>query len=150
MIVFAGLAVWAWTTRKMYNVFEESELKFWDVFLALATTGILAAIIGYFFPFVGLLIVVFLAPAVVNSWGRLRRADERRRPRGATRPADDGAQALLSRHKRRAITTPARPWRSRAPCATSLDDGAWSHDPEGDDRPASHEEGDPGAFTPGG
>ena len=69
VIVFAGLAVWAWTTRKMYNVFEESELKFWDVFLALATTGILAAIIGYFFPFVGLLIVVFLAPAVVNSWG---------------------------------------------------------------------------------
>ena len=53
----------------MYNVFEESELEFWDVFLALATTGILAAIIGYFFPFVGLLIVVFLAPAVVNSWG---------------------------------------------------------------------------------
>ena len=27
------------------------------------------AIVGYFFPFVGLLIVVFLAPAVVNSWG---------------------------------------------------------------------------------
>jgi hypothetical protein len=55
--------------RRMYNVFEDTELKFWDVFLALATTGILAAIIGYFFPFVGLLIVVFLAPAVVNSWG---------------------------------------------------------------------------------
>jgi hypothetical protein len=69
VIVFAGLAVWTWTTRSMYNVFEDTELKFWDVFLALATTGILAAIIGYFFPFVGLLIVVFLAPAVVNSWG---------------------------------------------------------------------------------
>jgi hypothetical protein len=69
LIVFAGLAVWAWTTRSMYNVFEDRDLKFWDVFLALATTGILAAIVGYFFPFVGLLIVVFLAPAVVNSWG---------------------------------------------------------------------------------
>jgi hypothetical protein len=68
VIVFAGLAVWAWTTRSMFNVFEDRALGFWDVFLALATTGILAAIIGYFFPFVGLLIVVFLAPAVLNSW----------------------------------------------------------------------------------
>ena len=90
VIVFAGLAVWAWTTRSMYNVFEDTELKFWDVFLALATTGILAAIIGYFFPFVGLLIVVFLAPAVVNS-GRLRRPDERRRPWG---PRDQPMTAL--------------------------------------------------------
>jgi hypothetical protein len=69
LIVFLGLAVWTWTTRSMFNVFEDRQLKFWDVFLALATTAILAAVVGYFFPFLGLLIVVFLTPAVLNSWG---------------------------------------------------------------------------------
>jgi hypothetical protein len=92
LIVFAGLAVWAWTTRGMYNVFEERELKFWDVFLALATTGILAAIIGYFFPFVGLLIVVFLTPAVVNSWGGGYAAETSVGDRGA--PRDQPMTAL--------------------------------------------------------
>ena len=69
LIIFVGLAVWTWTTKNMFNVFEDRKLKFWDVFLALATTAILAAVIGYFFPFLGLLIVVFLTPAVLNSWG---------------------------------------------------------------------------------
>jgi len=69
LIVFLGLAVWTWTTRSMFNVFEDRDLRFWDVFLALATTAILAAVIGYFFPFLGLVIVVFLTPAVLNSWG---------------------------------------------------------------------------------
>lgn len=69
LIVFLGLAVWTWTTKNMFNVFEERQLKFWDVFLALATSAILAAVVGYFFPFLGLLIVVFLTPAVLNSWG---------------------------------------------------------------------------------
>jgi hypothetical protein len=69
LIVFAGAAVWAWTTRNMYRVFNDQEIRFWDVFLAIAATGILAAVVGYFFPFLGLLIVVFLTPAVINSWG---------------------------------------------------------------------------------
>jgi hypothetical protein len=92
LIVFAGLAVWAWTTRSMYNVFEDRDLKFWDVFLALATTGILAAIVGYFFPFVGLLIVVFLTPAVVSSWGGGYVAETSVGDRGA--PRDQPMTAL--------------------------------------------------------
>jgi hypothetical protein len=68
LFVFAGLLVWSWATRSIYRAFAGAELNFWDVFFAIAATGILAAIIGFFFPFLGLVIAVFLTPAVVTSW----------------------------------------------------------------------------------
>ena len=68
LIVFAGYSVYTWAARSLYNTFAGVELRWWDVFFALISTGIVAGVVGYFFPFLGLLIVVFLTPAVLNSW----------------------------------------------------------------------------------
>jgi hypothetical protein len=68
LLVFGGLLIATWTARKLLNVFDDYDLHFWDVFTALACTWILAAIVGYFFPFAGLVIAAFVAPMAVLQW----------------------------------------------------------------------------------
>lgn len=67
VLAFLGYVVYAWMTRSLYSVFQNVELSFWDTFAALLATGILAAIVGFFLPFVGILIAVFVAPVFVNG-----------------------------------------------------------------------------------
>jgi hypothetical protein len=68
-IVFAllGYLVYAWIVGKLVRAFDRVDLLIWDTFAALILTGIAAALVAHAFPFVGLLIVVFAAPAFVNA-----------------------------------------------------------------------------------
>jgi hypothetical protein len=67
VLICLGFAVYALLTRSLYSAFQGMRPNFWDTFFALIATGIAAAIVGYFFPFVGLLVAIFMAPAAVNS-----------------------------------------------------------------------------------
>jgi hypothetical protein len=68
LFVFVGFALFTWATKRMYGVFHLSAPPFWDVFFFLIGSAMLAAFIGYFFPFLGLMISIFLPAAAVNSW----------------------------------------------------------------------------------
>ena len=65
-IAFLAFFLYAWVVRKLYAL-HEVKVPLWDTFAALIATAILAAIVGYFLPFVGLLIVIFVAPIFVNG-----------------------------------------------------------------------------------
>ena len=68
LFVFIGFALFTWATRWMYRTFNLSAPPFWDVFFFLIGSAILAAFVGYFFPFLGLMISIFLPAAAINSW----------------------------------------------------------------------------------
>ena len=68
LFVFIGFALFAWATRLMYRTFNLSAPPFWDVFFFLIGAAMLAAFVGYFFPFLGLMIAIFLPAAAINSW----------------------------------------------------------------------------------
>jgi hypothetical protein len=63
LFVFIGFALFTWATRWMYRTLNLSPPPFWDVFFFL-----LAGFIGFFFPFLGLMIALFLPAAAINSW----------------------------------------------------------------------------------
>ena len=65
-LVFLGYALYASSAKGLYHLFQDVELKFWDVFAALVATGILAAFVGFWFPFLGIVVAVFVAPALIN------------------------------------------------------------------------------------
>jgi hypothetical protein len=67
VVALIGYLVYAWIVRRLAHSFDEVDLPLWDTFAALILTGIVAALVAYVFPFVGLLIVVFAAPAFVNA-----------------------------------------------------------------------------------
>ncbi len=56
LFVFIGFVLFAWATRLMYRTFNLSAPPFWDVFFFLIGSAMLAAFIGFFFPFLGLMI----------------------------------------------------------------------------------------------
>ena len=68
LIVFVGFLIFTWATRRLYLALNLSPPPFWEVFFFLLGSALLASIIGFFFPFLGLLIAVFLPAAAVNSW----------------------------------------------------------------------------------
>lgn len=68
LFVFLGFAVFAWATRWMYRTLNLSAPPFWDVFFFLIGSAMLAAFVGYFFPFLGLMIAIFLPAGAINSW----------------------------------------------------------------------------------
>jgi hypothetical protein len=68
LFVFVGFLVFTWATRRLYVAFNLAPPPFWDVFFFLIGSALLAAIVGFFFPFLGLLIAVFLPAAAINSW----------------------------------------------------------------------------------
>jgi ABC-type multidrug transport system fused ATPase/permease subunit len=68
LFVFIGFALFTWATRLMYRTFKLSAPPFWDVFFFLIGSAMLAAFIGFFFPFLGLMISLFLPAAAINSW----------------------------------------------------------------------------------
>jgi len=65
-LVFLGYLVYTSAVKGLYRVFQEIELRYWPVFGALILTGILAAVVGFWFPFLGIVIAVFGAPMLVN------------------------------------------------------------------------------------
>jgi uncharacterized membrane protein HdeD (DUF308 family) len=65
-IAFVAFLVYAWCVKRLYAL-REVKLPLWDTFAALVATAILAAIVAFFLPFVGLLIVIFVAPLFVNG-----------------------------------------------------------------------------------
>lgn len=67
VLIFLGFTIYALLTRSLYKAFQNLQPHFWDTFFALIATGIAAAIVGYFFPFIGLLVAIFMAPAAINS-----------------------------------------------------------------------------------
>ena len=69
LFVFIGFALFTWATRWMYRTFNLSPPPFWDVFFFLIASAMLAGFIGFFFPFLGLMIALFLPAAAINSWG---------------------------------------------------------------------------------
>jgi hypothetical protein len=69
VIVFVGFVIFAWATRRLYRALNLSPPPFWEVFFFLLGSAFLASIVGFFFPFLGLLIAVFLPAAAINSWG---------------------------------------------------------------------------------
>jgi hypothetical protein len=68
LFVFIGFALFTWATMWMYRTFNLSAPPFWDVFFFLIGSAMLAAFIGFFFPFLGLTISIFLPAAAINSW----------------------------------------------------------------------------------
>ena len=68
VIVFVGFLIFAWATRRLYRALNLSPPPFWEVFFFLLGSAFLASIVGFFFPFLGLLIAVFLPAATINSW----------------------------------------------------------------------------------
>jgi ABC-type multidrug transport system fused ATPase/permease subunit len=68
LIVFVGFVIFAWATRRLYHALNLSPPPFWEVFFFLIGSAFLASIVGFFFPFLGLLIAVFLPAAAINSW----------------------------------------------------------------------------------
>ena len=68
LFVFIGFALFTWATRWMYRTLNLSPPPFWDVFFFLIASAMLAAFIGFFFPFLGLMISLFLPAAAINSW----------------------------------------------------------------------------------
>ena len=68
LFVFIGFVLFTWATRLMYRTFKLSAPPFWDVFFFLIGSAMLAAFIGFFFPFLGLMISLFLPAAAINSW----------------------------------------------------------------------------------
>jgi ABC-type multidrug transport system fused ATPase/permease subunit len=68
VFVFVGFLVFTWATRWLYRRLNLSPPPFWEVFFFLIGSALLASIIGFFFPFLGLLIAVFLPAAAINSW----------------------------------------------------------------------------------
>jgi hypothetical protein len=65
-LVFLAYAIYSSAVKGLYRVFQEVELRYWTVFGALVVTGILAGIVGFWFPFLGIVIAVFGAPIFVN------------------------------------------------------------------------------------
>jgi hypothetical protein len=65
-IAFLAFFLYAWSVMRLYAL-REVKLPLWDTFAALVATAILAAIVGYFLPFVGIVIAVFVAPILVNG-----------------------------------------------------------------------------------
>jgi hypothetical protein len=65
-LVFLAYAIYSSAVKGLYRVFQEIELRYWTVFAALVLTGIFAAIVGFWFPFLGIVIAVFGAPILVN------------------------------------------------------------------------------------
>ena len=65
-LAFLAFFLYAWCVRRLYAL-REVEIPLWDTFAALIATAILAAIVGFFLPFIGLLIVIFVAPLFVNG-----------------------------------------------------------------------------------
>jgi len=74
-LVFLAYALYTAMVKGLYRVLQEVELRYWSIFAPLALTGILAAIVAYWFPFLGIVIAVFGAPILVN-----RMADEQEVP----------------------------------------------------------------------
>ena len=68
LFVFIGFALFTWATRWMYRTLNLSPPPFWDVFFFLIASAMLAGFIGFFFPFLGLMIALFLPAAAINSW----------------------------------------------------------------------------------
>jgi hypothetical protein len=66
VIAFLAFFLYAWVVKRLYAL-REVELPLWDTFAALVATAILAAIVGYFLPFVGIVIAIFVAPIFVNG-----------------------------------------------------------------------------------
>jgi hypothetical protein len=60
-------AVMAWITQWLYGLFQDADIPFWSTFQALLGAGILAVLVGYVFPFLGIVIAVFVPPAFVNA-----------------------------------------------------------------------------------
>jgi hypothetical protein len=67
VLVAAGYLVYAGLTRRLYRMLQGIDVDYWDTFQALVATGILAALVAYFFPFLGLVVAIFAAPALVNG-----------------------------------------------------------------------------------
>ena len=65
-LLFLAYAIYTSAVKGLYRVFQEVELRYWTVFGALVLTGIAAAIVGFWFPFLGIVIAVFGAPMLVN------------------------------------------------------------------------------------
>ena len=72
-LIFLAYAIYTAAVKGLYRVFQEIELKYWSVFGPLAVTGIAAAIVAFWFPLLGIVIAVFLAPEFVN---RMAEEDE--------------------------------------------------------------------------
>ena len=68
LFVFIGFVLFTWATRWMYRTLNLSPPPFWDVFFFLIASAMLAGFIGFFFPFLGLMIAIFLPAAAINSW----------------------------------------------------------------------------------
>lgn len=66
-LVFLGFVVYAWMTASLYRTFQRIDPPYWDVFMGLLATAIVAAIVAYFLPFVGIVIAIFAAPFAVNG-----------------------------------------------------------------------------------
>jgi hypothetical protein len=68
--VFLAYAVYASAVQGLYRLFQDIELRYWTVFSGLVVTGILAAIVAFWFPFLGIVIAIFGAPILVNRMAR--------------------------------------------------------------------------------
>jgi hypothetical protein len=67
LLALVGFLVMAWITKRLYHAFQGADIDYWDTFQALVATAIIAALVAYVFPFLGLVIAVFAAPALVNG-----------------------------------------------------------------------------------
>ncbi|MEX0992701.1 MAG: hypothetical protein WDZ37_01770 [Solirubrobacterales bacterium] len=68
-LIFVGYYVYAWCVQKLLPALQPSfQIERWDAFLALVVTGMLAAFIGWVFPFLGIVVAIFVAPIMVNIW----------------------------------------------------------------------------------
>jgi hypothetical protein len=81
-----GYAVMAWITQWLYGLFQDADIGFWPTFQALLATGILALLVGYVWPFLGIVIAIFVAPAFVNAMAAPE--DVYVAPSGEPQPAD--------------------------------------------------------------
>lgn len=86
LLACVAWAIMAWITQWLYGLFQDADIPFWPTFQALLATGILAVLVGYVFPFLGIVIAVFAAPAFVNA---MATPDDAYVPEAGERPPPD-------------------------------------------------------------
>ena len=83
LFVFVGFVLFAWATRLMYRTFKLAAPPLWDVFFFLIASVMLAAFVGFFFPFLGLMISALPPGGRDQLMGRLCRAGDGGKTQGA-------------------------------------------------------------------
>jgi hypothetical protein len=72
-LIFLAYAIYTASVKGLYRVFQEIELRYWSVFGPLVVTGLIAGLVAFHWPLLGIAIAIFLAPELVN---RLAEEDE--------------------------------------------------------------------------